>query len=346
MILIASNSRDGFILRPVIRALKARGEDVLVYHSDEVASGKVRAGMVVDRNARTTFVYGKREFSPMEVEAAWYKRANYFTDEELDEARTIYIDRQRRACQDSLWYSIPNSRWLNPPMVVDSIYENKIVQAHFAHEVGFVTPQTVISNDWNLAFHSFGDKPVSVKLPDGRMYMDDKLYHMLTTVVDKKAYERLRNTSPFPGIWQEFIQKKREWRVTVVGDKVFPAAVYTTKRAKADWRKLQFDGRVVKFKAEELPSIIVERCVTLLRRMGVHYGAFDLIECEDGSFVFLEVNLIGAYQWLVNKLGFAIPQAIADELIAIKNANKQLTISDDEHSRVLIDSLVGVPLLG
>lgn len=345
MILIASNSRDEPILRPVVRALKAHGEDVLVYRADNVASGKVRAGMVVDRNARTTFLYGKRKFSAMEVEAAWYKRANYFSDEELDKARTIYIDKQRRACQDSLWYSIPNNRWLNPPMVVDSIYENKIVQAHFAHEVGFETPRTVISNDWDLAFHSFGDKPVSVKLPDGRMYMDDKLYHMLTTVVDKEKYEQLRGTVPFPGIWQEFVHKKREWRVTVVGDKVFPAAVYATKRAKADWRKLQFDGRVVKFKAEDLPPNIAQRCVTLLRRMGVRYGAFDLIEREDGSFVFLEVNLIGAYQWLVNKLGFAIPEAIADELITIKNANTQVAGRDDELSSALVDSLVGTPSL-
>lgn len=343
MILIASNSRDELILRPVVRALKALNEDVLVYHADDVVSGKVRAGMVVDRNARTTFVYGKREFSAMDVEAAWYKRPNYFSGEELNEARTIYLDRQRRACQDSLWFSIPSDRWLNPPMMVDSIYENKIVQAHFAHEVGFETPRTVISNDWGMAYDSFGGKKVSVKLPDGRMYIDDKLYHMLTTVVDKEKYERLRGTSPFPGMWQEFIDKKREWRVTVVGDKVFPAAVYTTKRAKADWRKLQFDGRVVKFKDEKLPADIEERCVKLLRLMGARYGAFDLIEREDGSFVFLEVNLIGAYQWLVDKLGFAIPQAIAEELIAIKEAQSQVSL-DSAHSSRLIESLIKMPI--
>ena len=336
MILIASNSPDSAILRPVVRALKKRGAEVLVYEADKVASGEVRAGMIVDRAARVTFVYGDKTFSPSDVEAAWWKRANYFSGDELNNARAIYVNRQRRDCQDSLWYSIPADRWLNPPIVIDSIYENKLIQAHFAHEVGFETPRSVISNDWDLAFHSFGDKPVSVKLPDGRMYLDDKLYHMLTTVVDKEKYEKLKGSVPFPGIWQEFVQKKREWRVTVVGDHVFPAAVYATKRAKADWRKLQFDGRVVKFRDEKLPDDVADRCVQLLKRMGMRYGAFDLIEREDGSFVFLEVNLIGAYQWLVDKLKLPIPEAIAEELIAIKNSHK--VTEDDAFSATLIDS--------
>lgn len=53
---------------------------------------------------------------------------------------------------------------------------------------------------------------------------------MFTTLVDREKYEQLRSGLPFPGLWQEFIQKKREWRVTVVGDKVFPAAgIYSQK---------------------------------------------------------------------------------------------------------------------
>jgi hypothetical protein len=319
MILIASNSPDGYILEPVVAALQERGEDVLVYEADKVASGHVRAGIVVDQTARTTFVYGEREFSSDEVKAAWFKRANYFSDDELNEVHRISLDNQRRACQDSLWFSIPSDRWLNAPMKIGSIYEDKIIQAHFAHAVGFETPRTVISNSWDLAFESFGDKQVIVKLPNGRMYVDQKFHHMLTTVVDREKYDKLKKTSPFPGIWQEGVAKKREWRVTVVGSKVFPAAIYTERDAKTDWRKLQFYEEFVQFKDEKLPKDIADKCVALLYKMGVRYGAFDLIERQDGSFVFLEVNLIGAYHWLVEQLGFAIPEAIAEELIAIKN---------------------------
>jgi len=125
---------------------------------------------------------------------------------------------------------------------------------------------------------------------------------------------------------------------------VFPAAIYTTKRAKADWRKLQFDGRIVKFKDEKLPQIIADRCAALLKKMGMRYGAFDLIEREDGSFVFLEVNLIGAYHWLVDKLELAIPEAIAEELIAIKNVVAQAPVSDNDFAQGLISSLVGAPI--
>lgn len=77
----------------------------------------------------------------------------------------------------------------------------------------------------------------------------------------------------------------------------------------------------------------------------MRYGAFDLIEREDGSFVFLEVNLAGAYHWLVEKLGFTIPEAIAEELIAVKNTKTQASVSDNELSTKLIQSFMGAPSL-
>jgi len=162
-----------------------------------------------------------------------------------------------------------------------------------------------------------------MKLPNGRLYVEDKAHFLTCTIVDSKKYTKLSNTLPFPGIWQEYVPKKKEWRVNVVGANVFSAAIYTSKKAKDDWRRHQFEEGRVQFKDEALPPRVAKKCVTLLRKIGTRFGAFDLIEKPDGTFVFLEVNLNGSYQWLINALGHRISEAIASELLDIAALHKK-----------------------
>jgi hypothetical protein len=323
MILIASHTEETAVTQPVADLLRAQGETVLVYEADKVASGKVRAGIKLDHNARVTLIYGDNEFSSDDIEAAWYRRPNVFGPEELNEVLLIYLDRQRKACQDSLWYSIPPERWLNAPEKLESTaYQDKLLQLRLAHKYGFATPQTVISNNWEEAYNSFGKDEVVIKLPNGRLYVDQSVHFLLSTIIDRRKHNKLKHTIPFPGIWQEYISKRREWRITVVGDKVFPAAIYTSKKARADWRKHQFDKRTVRFRADHLPVEVGGKCVAMLKGMGVRFGAFDFIEGKDGIFIFLEVNLNGQYQWLVDDLNLPIPEAIVKELLKIKTDYK------------------------
>lgn len=322
MILIASHSQEFVVTQPVVKLLQARGEEVLVYQADKVASGKIRAGFKLDSEARPTFIYGDLEFSPDEVEAAWYRQPNVFGPEELNKVFLIYLDKERKECQDSLWYSISSERWLVSPEKIGSSYKDKLVQLRLAHECGFITPRTVIGNNWEDAFHSLNAEEVIVKLPNGRLYIEEEARFLTSTIINKEKYESIKHTLPFPGIWQEYIPKKKEWRVTVVGSKVISAAIYTSSKARADWRRHQFDKRTVRFKSEQLPTEVEQKCTAMLRRIGVHFGAFDLIEDEEGNLVFLEVNLNGQYQWLVDRLQLHIPEAIAEELVRIKKAVK------------------------
>jgi len=334
MILIASHSSEATTVQPVVEILLGHGENVLVYKADLVAAGKIHVSLALDREGRSMFTYDNQEFSPEDIEAAWYRRPNIFGPEPLNEVFLIYLDRQRKECQDSLWYSIPKDRWLNDPAILESQYGDKLVQLRLAQESGFITPRTVISNDWGKAYDSFGASEVLMKLPNGRLYVEQEPHMLMSTIIDRSKYSQIKKTIPFPGIWQEFISKKREWRVTVVGEKVFPVAIYTSRKARADWRKHQRDKRTVRFKAEQLPAEVQQKCVSMLHRIGVRFGAFDLIESEDGTFTFLEVNLNGQYQWLVSQLGLPIPEAIAVELIDIKNRKVGTTVVSDENASI------------
>ena len=61
---------------------------------------------------------------------------------------------------------------------------------------------------------------------------------MNTTVLDAGSVEQVRaKAHSFPRIHQPFLSKARQWRVTVVGDEPFAAAIYTSDIAKDDWRR-------------------------------------------------------------------------------------------------------------
>ena len=111
------------------------------------------------------------------------------------------------------------------------------------------------------------------------------------------------------------LEKKLELRITMVGQKIFPAALYTADDplAKDDWKR----GRLLKMKHEiyKLPNEIEAKCQDLMQKLGLNYGAIDLIVTPDNQYVFLEVNPSGAWGWIEGRLGFPISEAIADLLI-------------------------------
>lgn len=133
-------------------------------------------------------------------------------------------------------------------------------------------------------------------------------------MLDKENWAALSGNNPFPAIYQEYMPKQREWRITVVGDEVFQAAIYTDEEAKDDWRKYQLTSKVT-FKKEMMPDTEVERCVEFLKRLGLVYGAFDFIESYDEQITFLECNTNGQFRWLEDSLGFPVTDAIVSKLI-------------------------------
>jgi glutathione synthase/RimK-type ligase-like ATP-grasp enzyme len=65
-----------------------------------------------------------------------------------------------------------------------------------------------------------------------------------------------------------------------------------------------------------LPAEVERRCVELTRRLGLVYGAIDLIVTPAGEYVFLEINPTGEYGWIEDATGLPISDAICDLLLA------------------------------
>ena len=67
-----------------------------------------------------------------------------------------------------------------------------------------------------------------------------------------------------------------------------------------------------------LPPEVQERCVRLVERLELCYGAIDMILTPDGRYVFIETNPSGQYIWIENETGLPISAAICDFLTAGK----------------------------
>ena len=145
------------------------------------------------------------------------------------------------------------------------------------------------------------------------MCIRDRVY---TVPFENTASSLPMQGNPFPGIWQACVPKAREWRITIVGDETFDAAIYTDETARDDWRKHQSTASV-QFRHGTFPDAEKERCFAYLGRFGLKFGAFDFVEGQDSSITFLECNTNGQFGWLEGCLDLPISNAIADQLVSI-----------------------------
>ena len=104
-----------------------------------------------------------------------------------------------------------------------------------------------------------------------------------------------------PGIFQELIPKDHELRVTAFGNRLFSVKLRSqeTDRGKIDWRVA---GDNVPMEPVTLPRRVALACRRVMRALGIVFGCFDLIVTPDGDYVFLEVNEMGAFLWLEERL--------------------------------------------
>ena len=126
---------------------------------------------------------------------------------------------------------------------------------------------------------------------------------------DRGLFDRVRLA---PVIFQECIPGGFDIRVTMVGDRVFPAEI----RAGESAYDLDFrvDTEHAPIAVHALPGAVEDRLRVMMRRMGLRYGAVDLRRSPEGDYVFLEINPAG--QWLFIELatGQPISAALAELL--------------------------------
>ncbi|MDD5065108.1 MAG: RimK-like protein [Phycisphaerae bacterium] len=185
-------------------------------------------------------------------------------------------------------------RWMNWPQAT-YLAESKPYQLMVAWQCGFKVPSTLVGNDCEQ-FKKQLANPVIVKSLDTVLIREgnDCLFTYTTECdVNELTDESIASA---PLIVQQCIEPKVDCRITVVGDHVWAVRILEDGiPVKGDWRKVPKER--LQYIDFDLPLEVKESCKNLVRKLGLAFGAIDLLETGD-DFVFLEINPTGEWGWL------------------------------------------------
>jgi hypothetical protein len=167
-----------------------------------------------------------------------------------------------------------------------------------------------------LDFYSGHDGQIVSKLAGSAF-----VYHVglgmvrFTELVSKRDIASYQAVAHWPTIFQCYIEKQLELRITVVGEHVFAAEIHSqaTNHTRYDWRR--FDTGRTPYHIHALPSEVAQQCIALVRHFGLSYGAIDMILTPDGRYAFLKINPNGQYLWIEEMTSMPISAAICDFLV-------------------------------
>ena len=245
-----------------------------------------------------------------QVRSAWWRRP------QAPDLAAVAGNPDALAFVNNEWYEAINGLyqlmtvpWMNPP-AVDEVASRKALQLRVAREVGLRTPRTVVTSDADVARRFIEDQGL------GRtIFKTFSCTHQVwreTRVVREAELSMLDNLRLSPVIFQELIEADADLRVTIVGDRIFPAAIHSRGTAyEVDFRMSLGQART---EACTLPAEIEQRLFALMKRLGLVYGAVDLRRTPHGDHVFLEVNTGGEFLFIEDRTGQPIAQAVADWL--------------------------------
>lgn len=203
-----------------------------------------------------------------------------------------------------------NGRCLSKPSILNRA-DNKMYQLSLAYEVGFNIPQTMISNSSDFAFDFCSQVKSIVKpLSMGKVYSEGKVGIIQTNLVDHSC--NFNGLEVSPSYFQEYVEKDFEVRVTIIDNNVFAVKIETTN--KVDWRK--FDSKNT-YSIISLPDEICAKCLFMLDRLNLKFGAFDFI-VNKNKYYFLEVNANGQWYWLEEALNLNISDCIFNYLAEVE----------------------------
>lgn len=218
-------------------------------------------------------------------------------DREFAQAETDLIYR-------GLLQSLHNRFWINPHFTnLASGY--KPYQLQVAQRVGWEIPATIITNDpvqaRRFLQQAEGEviyKAVSAYYRWENQGSDRKSFAIYTNRLKESDLERLDAVAHTPCLFQEYIPKQVELRVTVVGRKTFAAEIHSqqSERSKEDWRRYDFEN--TPYYPHQLPAEVEAKCQRLVQELGLVFGCIDLILTPDNRYVFLEINPNGQWGWI------------------------------------------------
>lgn len=321
MILLLSADTDPHARR-VYDQLVARHADVLWFDPGEFPAQAEIAVRIGTHGVQRTIVRPGGDIDLERVTAVWYRRPS--GPQPLPGVRAgktaAYVVEECDTFVVTLFDSL-DCLVVPGPRPVYRRAESKIAQLLHAVAVGMDVPDTLMGTSPGafldfVRTHRGGKTSIISKTCSGvasRAFGKTEFFRFTERVGRRDAAYAwtLRHA---PATFQCYVDKAVELRVTIVGERVFAAEIHSqvSRQTRQDWR--HYDHFNTPIRPHTLPAEVAEQCRAITRRMGVCYGAMDLILTTSGRYVFIENNPNGQYLWIEDETALPISEAICDLL--------------------------------
>jgi glutathione synthase/RimK-type ligase-like ATP-grasp enzyme len=314
-VLIITYSQDNPCVGMVSGEIKKLGLEPVLFNTDlfpEKSSIEVSSR----KGELQTFInQGKQRINGQQVKSVWYRRSR-IGESLRGQMKQALLSPVLQESQMMMWAAINSLPVFHlDHYMLHRILENKLYQLTVAEKCGLKIPPNLYTNS-RTAFNQFykaqNQTVITKMFSSFAIYENNEEQVVFTTKLEKKHLKEMGSLQVSPMSFQKNIAKKRELRITIVGKKIFTAAVDSQKLpgAQTDWR-VEGEALVKHWYPYPLPVAIEKKLLRLMDTFQLNYGAIDIIETPRGEFYYLETNSGGEYFWLDHLFDHGISKAIA-----------------------------------
>lgn len=315
----------------IIPRLQAKGFTVFRFHAKELSQIYL-SNFQVDFDSLAVSFFNSannRTLNFNDVISVWYRRTpdiNFNLPlEQIDFAQAEY-----RAFLNGIW-EVLDCYWISHPRDLKNA-NWKPEQLYRARKWGFSIPSTLIStdpveirkfyhaNNQEIIYKTLSHPGLGVSGKEKSNDLNDMGFlEVKTTLLTSELMEELDGVTHTPCLFQALIPKKYELRITVIGNKVFSAEIHSQVNSKTqiDWRDYSVE---IPYKKASLTSEFEAKCLEFVKSYNLNYGALDFIVTPENDFIFLELNPVGQFYFIEQKVNeLKMLDHLVDCLIEARN---------------------------
>jgi len=318
VILILTN-REDITADYVVLELQKRGVHYFRFNVEDFPQKVVGTVSLAGATPSALFQTPKGIVDVSALRSIWYRRPGHpsLSRDLTDEGVREFCLRECDEFLQGVWANF-GGLWVSyPPSIFHA--QNKLYQLRVAKDLGFDIPDTLVTSDQD-AVRQFVERAgctVIVKaVRQGALTIGGRQHVIFTSPIQAEDLEYLSGLRYAPSIFQKYIPKRFDLRVTVIGRAVFPVEIHAggaDADARFDWRRA--DQEALVYRVHDLPPRIVRLCRAIVRKMRLSFGAMDLICSAEGGYYFLEINPNGQWAWIQQRTGLKLTEALVDLLV-------------------------------
>ena len=151
--------------------------------------------------------------------SVWFRRTKLADYSKLPIEYQHFLLNEYDSFLKNIFNIIDTKKWLSHPNDV-YIAENKLLQLKFAKDIGFLIPKTLITTDKKRIkqfYRENNNKLIIKPFWNSKIHIEGKTKLLFTNLISNEHIDDLENLDISPIIFQECLEKKKEFRVTVIG---------------------------------------------------------------------------------------------------------------------------------